>query len=192
MSRTGRRAFRSSILRTQPRRKSSARTRHPRWPATWPSADRWCLWRSGLERFRCCSAAETRITRAAGTLLHREAHAEFPMRPLLNLRDGRAHVGLDLDRGQRPVVNANLVNETAEVFTPDGVTADSQRTVTDRRGACDRSGPSLSAVHKEAKRSSVVGDGQMRPGVQRYGGRPCDAAIATDIDEAHRARGIVG
>ena len=41
--------------------------------------------------------------------------------------DGRVHVGLDLGLGQRPVVDANLVDQPVEPLAPDAVAADAQR-----------------------------------------------------------------
>src|SRR4051812_13875943 len=85
------------------------------------------------------------------------------------LLDTAAHVDLNLGRCEGPVVDPDIVNQSAEVFSPDAVSADAERTGTRQ----DRTGPrltrNLDAVYEEAQRCAVVRRSHVGPGIRRDG-----------------------
>ena len=89
---------------------------------------------------------------------------------LLDLRvDRRAHVGLDLGRGERAVVHAHLVEAALEPLLPDRVAAEAQRVRAARDRALEGARAGEVAVDVAADRGAVVGHRQMRPAAELRG-----------------------
>ena len=98
--------------------------------------------------------------------------------------DGRRHVGLDLRRGQRDVVDPHLVDQPAEELPVDVVAADLQRVRRRRDRARLRRARDLRPVHEQPHRRAVVGHRQVRPRARRQLRRPEGLRIAAADDRA--------
>ena len=100
--------------------------------------------------------------------------------------DARVHVAADLRRGERLVVDADLVDQAVERLPPDAVAADPELAVRGR----DRTGRErrrdLGAVDVQRQHGSVVGDRQVRPGVHRHLGVALNLGVARRLDSAGR------
>ena len=93
------------------------------------------------------------------------------MSPPARGHDGGVHVRLDVGLGQRPVVDADLVDQPGEVLAVGGVAADPERVVGGLDGAGGRAGGGLGAVDEQPLGGAVVGQCHVGPGVDGTGGR---------------------
>ena len=79
----------------------------------------------------------------------------------------RDHIGLELARGERPVVDAHFIDPAGEELAPDAVAADPQRAGRRQQRAADGAAADLHPVDVQAQGRVVVGRREMRPGVER-------------------------
>ena len=104
---------------------------------------------------------------------------------VVGVADARVHVGLDLHRAERAVVDPHLVDLALEPLGPERGAADLQRTRRGRDRARRRQRSDRHAVEVERQRRAVVRAGEVRPGVQRRRRRAAQVAIDAAGDRVH-------